>query len=144
MSESDRPASPLGPFKPADQARILVVEDSWPERNRLKVILQRAGYHVLEANDAEIGLEVARTFRPDIVISDWVMPGMGGLEFCKTLRQQEQSHAHFMMLTCREAIADCIACMDAGADDFQSKPLNTGELKARIRAALRRRNATVQ
>lgn len=118
---------------------ILVIDDSWPERARLKVTLQRMGHKVYEASDGLSGLEMSRAVRPDIIISDWVMPGMNGLELCHALQAENQQDAHFMMLTARQATADIVAGMNAGADDVHTKPMPTEELRARIQAVLRRR-----
>ncbi len=118
---------------------ILVVDDSWPERARLKVTLQRMGHKVYEACDGHSALEMSRAVRPDIIISDWVMPGMNGLDLCHALQADHHQNAHIMMLTGRQATADIIAGIDAGADDFHTKPIASDELRARIQAVLRRR-----
>lgn len=117
---------------------ILVVDDSWPERSRLKVTLQRMGHKVYEASDGLSGLEMSRAVRPDVIISDWMMPGMNGLELCHALQAESHQAAHIMMLTARQATADIIAGMNAGADDVHTKPMPTEELRARIQAVLRR------
>ncbi len=118
--------------------RILIAEDNWAERTRLKTILKRLGYDVVEALDGITGLEMFRAAQPDIVISDWIMPGADGLTFCKALQQDTESPPYFVMLTGRHAPADIVASLDAGADDFISKPVNHEELRARLDAASRR------
>lgn len=131
--------SPTSASGSSPHSIVLIVEDSWPERSRLKVMLQRMGHKVYEACDGRSGLEMCRAVKPDVIISDWVMPGMDGLDLCHALQQNNLSDAHIMMLTSRQATADAIASMDAGADDFQTKPIEAEELRARIQAALRRR-----
>ena len=118
---------------------ILVVDDSWPERSRLKVILQRMGHKVFEDSDGQSGLEMFRAVQPNIVISDWLMPGMSGLQLCHALQQEHAQDTHVMLLTSRQATADVVAGMNAGADDFQTKPIATEELCARLQAVIRRR-----
>jgi two-component system KDP operon response regulator KdpE len=116
--------------------RVLVVDDEPQIRRVMRTTLAAAGYEVLDARSGEEALERVREFRPDLVLLDINLPGMGGLAACRALRADTQ--AAIIMLTVREAEADKVAALDAGADDFVTKPFSTPELLARMRAALRR------
>ena len=116
--------------------RILVVDDDPQIRRVLKVTLTGQGYEVDDAKNGEAGLDKVRESRFDLVLLDMNMPGIGGLETCRALR--EQSEIAIIMLTVRDNEADTVAALDAGADDYVTKPFKTPELSARIRAALRR------
>lgn len=116
--------------------RILVVDDEPQIRRILRTTLTSAGYEIDDARSGEEALEKVREYRPDLILLDVNMPGMGGLAACKALRSGTASA--IIMLTVRNTEADKIAALDAGADDYVSKPFSTPELLARIRAALRR------
>jgi two-component system KDP operon response regulator KdpE len=116
--------------------RILVVDDEPQIRRILQITLAGAGYEVEEAKSGEEALEKIRKFRPDLVVLDLNMPGMGGLAACRAIRNS--TDIAIVMLTVRNAEADKVEALDAGADDFVTKPFSTPELLARIRAALRR------
>jgi DNA-binding response OmpR family regulator len=116
--------------------KILVVDD---ERNLVKLIrgyLEREGYEVHEALDGNAALEKARSVLPDVVILDWMLPGMDGMEVLRELRRS--SEAYVIMLTARTEEMDRIVGLSSGADDYMIKPFSPGELVARIRAMLRR------
>ncbi len=119
---------------------ILVVDDDPQIRRVMKVTLTGQGYEVDEARTGEDALEKLRGSRFDLVLLDMNMPGMGGLETCRAMR--EQSDIGIIMLTVRDNEADTVAALDAGADDYVTKPFKTPELSARIRAALRRTPST--
>jgi two-component system KDP operon response regulator KdpE len=102
----------------------------------MRETLTGAGYEVDDAKSGMEGLDKVRQFRPDLVILDINMPEMGGVEVCKAIRAD--SNIAIIMLTVRKAEADKVAALDAGADDFVTKPFSTPELLARVRAALRR------
>ncbi|MGH9472349.1 MAG: response regulator transcription factor [Terriglobales bacterium] len=116
--------------------RVLVVDDEPQIRRVMRTTLTAAGYEVLDARSGEEALERVREFRPDLVLLDINMPGMGGLAACRALRADTQ--AAIIVLTVRDAEADKVEALDAGADDFIQKPYSTPELLARMRAALRR------
>lgn len=116
--------------------RILVVDDEPQIRRTLRVTLVPQGYLVSEASTGEEALERMRDDRPDLVLLDLNMPGMGGLAACRSIRQS--SDAAIIVLTVRDAERDKVEVLDAGADDYVTKPFSTPELLARIRAALRR------
>jgi two-component system KDP operon response regulator KdpE len=122
--------------------RILVVDDEPQIRRIMRTTLTSAGYEVEDAKTGEEGLEKLREFRPDLVLLDMNMPGMGGLKTCRAIRSD--SSVAIIMLTIRNAEADKVGALDAGADDFVTKPFSTPELLARIRAALRRLPASPQ
>ncbi len=116
--------------------RILVVDDDPQIRRVLKVTLSGQGYEVDDAKNGEVALEKVRELRFDLVLLDMNMPGIDGLEACRAIR--EGSEIAIVMLTVRDNEADAVAALDAGADDYVTKPFGTPELLARIRAALRR------
>ena len=116
--------------------RILVVDDDPQIRRVMRVTLTGQGYEVDDAKSGEAALEKLRDERFDLVLLDMNMPGMGGLETCREIRGQ--SEIAVIMLTVRDSEADKVDALDAGADDYITKPYNPPELLARIRAALRR------
>jgi two-component system, OmpR family, KDP operon response regulator KdpE len=116
--------------------RILIVDDEPQIRRIMRETLITAGYEVDDARNGMEGLEKLRDFHPDLVLLDINMPEMGGVEVCKTIRCD--SSIAIIMLTVRKSDADKVAALDAGADDFVTKPFSTPELLARVRAALRR------
>ena len=117
-------------------ARIMIVEDDPQIRRVLRTALVAQGYEVVDARSGDEALEKVRDERVDLVILDMNMPGMDGLETCRTLRSS--SDISIIMLTVRDAESDKIEALDAGADDYMTKPFSSPELLARIRAALRR------
>lgn len=116
--------------------RILVIDDEPQIRRIMRTTLITAGYEVDDAKTAEEGLLKVREFRPDLVLLDINMPGMGGLAACRELRADQ--NVAIIMLTVHNTEAAKVEALDAGADDFVTKPFSTPELLARIRAALRR------
>lgn len=117
-------------------ANILVVDDEPQIRRVMRSTLSSQGYLITEAKSGEEALELTRKERPDLILLDVNMPGMGGLEACREIRRA--SDAPIIMLTVRNAERDKVAALDAGADDYVVKPFGIEELLARIRAALRR------
>jgi two-component system KDP operon response regulator KdpE len=116
--------------------RILVVDDDPQIRRVMRVTLTGEHYEIDEARGGDEALEKLRAGRFDLVLLDMNMPGMGGLECCRLIRAQ--SEIAIIMLTVRDSESDKVAALDAGADDYVTKPFNTPELLARIRAAFRR------
>jgi two-component system KDP operon response regulator KdpE len=116
--------------------RILVVDDDPQIRRVMRVTLTGQGYEVDDARSGDAALEKLREQRFDLVLLDMNMPGIGGLETCHSIRSQ--SDIAVIMLTVRDSDEDKVAALDAGADDYVTKPYNAPELLARIRAALRR------
>jgi len=118
------------------QGRILVVDDEPQIRRVLRSTLSAQGYEVFDARTGEDALLAIRAQRFDLVLLDMNMPGMGGLAACRELRSG--SEAAIIMLTVRNTEQDKVTALDAGADDYITKPFGLPELLARIRAALRR------
>jgi len=116
--------------------RILVVDDDPQIRRVMRVTLTGQGYEVDDARNGDSALEKVREQRFDLVLLDMNMPGMSGLETCRAIRSQ--SEIGIIMLTVRDTESDKVEALDAGADDYITKPYNPPELLARIRAALRR------
>jgi two-component system KDP operon response regulator KdpE len=116
--------------------RILVVDDDPQIRRVLKVTLTGQGYEVDDAKNGDAAFEKLREARFDLVLLDMNMPGTSGLDACRAIR--EQSEIAIIMLTVRDNETDKVEALDAGADDYVTKPFTTPELSARIRAALRR------
>jgi two-component system, OmpR family, KDP operon response regulator KdpE len=116
--------------------RILVVDDEPQIRRVMRTTLTGAGYEVDDSKTAEDGLMKIREFRPDLVLLDINLPGMGGLAACRLIRADQ--NIAIIMLTVHNTEAAKVEALDAGADDFVTKPFSTPELLARIRAALRR------
>ncbi|NLE51055.1 MAG: response regulator transcription factor [Chloroflexi bacterium] len=116
--------------------RILLIEDEEGIADFVKRGLIYEGYRVDVAYDGQQGLEMARDTPPDLVILDWMLPGLDGLEVCKRLRAA--SDVPILMLTAKEDVQDRVQGLDAGADDYLVKPFAFDELVARIRALFRR------
>jgi two-component system KDP operon response regulator KdpE len=116
--------------------RILVVDDDPQIRRVLKVTLAGQGFEVDDARNGEVALEKLRDTRFDLLLLDINMPGMNGLEVCRAIRAS--SEVAIIMLTVRDDEADTVEALDAGSDDYVTKPFKPSELSARIRAALRR------
>jgi len=116
--------------------RILVIEDDPAILKLLRRGLAYEGYLVDTATDGRSGLLMARDNHPDLVVLDWMLPGMDGLEVCHRLRTGGE--VPILMLTAKDTVQDRIEGLDAGADDYLVKPFNLDELLARIRALLRR------
>jgi two-component system KDP operon response regulator KdpE len=114
----------------------LVIDDEPQIRRVMRTTLIGAGYEIEDAKSGEEGVELMGKFHPDLVLLDMNMPGMGGLAACKSIRADR--NVAIIMLTVRDSEEDKVAALDAGADDFITKPFSTPELLARIRAALRR------
>jgi len=115
---------------------ILVVDDEPQITRVLRTSLNAQGYEIRAANDGETALEMAKDFAPDLVITDLAMPRMNGVELCRRIRQTSQ--VPIIVLSVRGEERSKIEALDSGADDYVTKPFSTGELLARIRAALRR------
>lgn len=119
----------------SDGPNVLVIDDEVQIRRFLRISLEANQYHVREAFTGQEGLEQAALQRPDIVILDLGLPDLDGLEVLKRLR--EWSRVPVIVLSVRDADSDKIAMLDAGADDYLTKPFSVGELLARVRVALR-------
>lgn len=120
--------------------RVLVVEDDSSIARLVQLELEHEGAEVRVAHDGEAGLAAAREFGPEAVILDVMLPGMDGVAVLRELRSSgaREGNVPIIMLTARDAPADKIHSLDRGADDYLTKPFDTGELLARLRALLRR------
>lgn len=118
-------------------SHILVVEDEVKLAHFIELELKYEGYLVTVTNDGLAGLTSAREFQPALILLDWMLPGISGLEICRRLRQSGDK-VPIILLTAKDEISDRVAGLDAGADDYLVKPFSLEELLARVRAHLRR------
>jgi two-component system phosphate regulon response regulator PhoB len=119
---------------------ILVVEDELAIQELISLNLKRAGHMVLCADNAEQAQKMVNNVLPDLVLLDWMLPDMSGIDFARKLRREERTKSiPIIMLTARVQESDKIAGLEAGADDYITKPFSPRELLARIKAVLRRR-----
>jgi two-component system alkaline phosphatase synthesis response regulator PhoP len=116
--------------------RVLVVDDDKKTVELVKLYLTRDGYRVIIAYDGNEALRLAREKRPDLIVLDLMLPGIDGLEVCRTLRSE--SDVPIIMLTARVSDEDKLIGLDLGADDYVTKPFSPRELAARVRTILRR------
>jgi two-component system KDP operon response regulator KdpE len=119
-----------------DHRRILLVDDEPQITRVLRTSLNAHGYDLRVANDGETALEIAKDWAPDLMITDLSMPNMDGLELCRRFRAK--SHAPIIVLSVKGEERTKVQALDAGADDYVTKPFGIGELLARVRATLRR------
>lgn len=118
---------------------VLIVEDETALTTLLRYNLEREGYRVFEARDGEEALIVADEAKPDVVILDWMLPHLSGIEVCRRLRgRMDMRNVPIIMLTARGEESDRIRGLDTGADDYITKPFSMTELLARLRAVMRR------
>ena len=120
--------------------RILVIEDETKIADFLRRGLTYEGFHVDLAADGETGLKAARDNPPDLVVLDWMLPGLDGLEVCRRLRAG--GAIPILMLTAKAEVANRVIGLNSGADDYMVKPFDFEELLARVRALLRRSRTT--
>jgi two-component system phosphate regulon response regulator PhoB len=125
--------------KPMPKTKVLIVEDEEAISTLLDYNLSREDFEPRIAKDGEDALLKVSEFHPDIVILDWMLPKISGLEVCRRLRQDNETrNVPIIMLTARSEEADRIRGLETGADDYLTKPFSTAELMARVRAVLRR------
>lgn len=118
--------------------KILLIDDDPTMRLILKKTLESVGYDVSVANNGHTGLMLAKEIQPALILCDWMMPIMDGLEVCRHVKADPNlATAFFILLTARDQVEDKIKGLDTGADDFVSKPIDMNELKARVRAGIR-------
>ncbi|MFN3680213.1 PP2C family protein-serine/threonine phosphatase [Thermosynechococcus sp.] len=118
--------------------QILVIDDDPTTRLLLRKTLKALGYEVAVASHGREGIAIATAEKPALIICDWMMPEVDGLEVCRQIKQdQELSRSFFVLLTAKGEVEDRIQGLDAGADEFLSKPIDPNELRARIQAGLR-------
>ena len=116
--------------------RILVVEDEENIVNLVRAYLEREGFMVKTAADGRMALQQARAVQPHLIVLDLMLPGLGGLDVCRRLRQE--SDVYIIMLTAKSEEADRVVGLELGADDYLTKPFSPRELVARVKAVLRR------
>jgi len=125
-------------------ATILVVEDEPAIQELISYGLRQAGHETFCAGDAEQAMKIVNDVLPDLVLLDWMLPGMSGIEFAKMLRQVPRTkNIPIIMLTARTEESDKVSGLEVGADDYITKPFSPRELVARIKAVLRRRSPEV-
>jgi two-component system response regulator RegX3 len=117
--------------------RVLLVDDEQDIAEPVTYALERGGFQVTSTGDGPTALDVARRELFDVVVLDIMLPGMSGIDICRTLR--EESDVPIVMLTARDSEVDRVLGLELGADDYVTKPFSTAELVSRIRAILRRR-----
>ena len=126
-------------MKGSSEPAVLIVEDEAALATLLRYNLEREGYRVFEAGDGEEALLVADETQPDLVILDWMLPQLSGIEVCRRMRTRGHlRNTPIIMLTARGEEPDRIRGLDTGADDYIVKPFSMSELLARIRAVMRR------
>ncbi|WP_349255162.1 response regulator transcription factor [Sporomusa sp.] len=119
--------------------KILIVDDELNIRELIKFNLEKAGYKVLEADDGQVAVNIAKTNRPDLVVLDLMLPGIDGLEVCRMIKNSRETAAiPIIMLTAKNEEIDKVIGLELGADDYLTKPFSPRELLARIKAVLRR------
>lgn len=117
---------------------ILIIDDDRSIQMFLKRILEKQGYQVITANTGEEGILKTIDSPPALIICDWIMPGLSGIEVCNAIKKDPKLFTtFFILLTSLDSVADRVKGLDAGADDFISKPIEQNELQARVRAGLR-------
>ncbi len=120
------------------QDNILIVEDDIDTRFILERLLKKNQYNVLTANNGSEALQVLETFEPKVIVADWTMPVMDGVQLCHSIKQSERwKSIYFILLTARSSLKDRVTGLDFGADDFLVKPVENQELFARIRSGIR-------
>ena len=119
--------------------KILIVEDEKDIRDLIIYALEAKGYETISADDGEKALKMLKENKPDLVILDWMLPSVSGLEICRNIRRDENiKNIPIIMLTAKITEDDKILGLDSGADDYVTKPFSTAELASRVKAILRR------
>jgi sigma-B regulation protein RsbU (phosphoserine phosphatase) len=125
-------------MRPPGEIKVLVVEDDPFFQRVLQKRIAIDGYQVMVASDGREGMKAIVTFEPDLVISDWMMPQVDGLELCQSVKTGlRESAPYFILLTAKGEINDRLLGLETGADDYLVKPCDQSELMARVRAGLR-------
>ena len=119
--------------------KILVVDDESSIRELIKYNLEKEGFRIVESGDGQQAVQLAKNSKPDLVVLDLMLPGMDGLEICRTLKSQRETTAiPIIMVTAKNEEIDKIIGLELGADDYLTKPFSPRELVARVKAVLRR------
>src|SRR5687767_7468542 len=124
----------------AGVATILVVEDEAEIQELIAYNLEKAGHEAVRATNAEQALDIVREALPHLIVIDWMLPGMNGIDLARSLKSNRRTEAiPLIMVTARGAEQDKLAGLEIGADDYMTKPFSPAELNARVKAVLRRR-----
>ncbi|MGD8484433.1 MAG: phosphate regulon transcriptional regulator PhoB [Thioalkalispiraceae bacterium] len=122
-----------------NQATVLIIDDEYAIRDMVMMALEKEGFRCLEASDAHKAEAIIKENKPDILLLDWMMPGLSGVDFTRKLRRHEETqHLPIIMLTAKTEEEDLIKGLESGADDYITKPFSPRALIARIHALLRR------
>lgn len=119
-------------------AHILIVDDEVSIRDMVRMALELDGFKVSDASNAHAAIKLLEDINPDLILLDWMMPGISGIDFAGRLRRDGNSQVGIIMLTAKDNEEDMIRGLDVGADDYVKKPFSTKELISRINAVLRR------
>lgn len=121
--------------------KILIVEDEEDSRFIYERLLTKNGYTIKSVNNGEEALDVISEFKPSIILADWTMPKLNGIELCNIIKSKEEFKLiYFILLTARTSLKDRVEGLDTGADDYLVKPIDNQELVARIRSGIRINN----
>lgn len=138
MQPSNRPLPAASNAPDALRRRVLLVEDSAAQRRLLAILLERQGYDVFEADRGDAALKTCRNLQPDLVLADWLLVDMTGIDLCRRFRElPRENYGYFVLLTSNSADNDIVAAIQAGADDFLAKPVAAQELMGRVSAGER-------
>ena len=119
--------------------KILIVEDEKDIRNLIIYALEGKGYQTISADDGEKAIKMLKENKPDLIILDWMLPSVSGLEICRSIRRDiNTKNIPIIMLTAKITEEDKVLGLDSGADDYITKPFSTAELNSRVKAILRR------
>lgn len=122
----------------SDKDKILVVEDERDTRFILEKLLTKNNFEVMTSNNGQEALQLLETFEPKVILADWTMPIMDGLELCNNIKRNEKlKMIYYIILTARTSLRDRVTGLDVGADDFLMKPIENQELVARIKSGIR-------
>ncbi|MBI1931827.1 MAG: response regulator [Ignavibacteriales bacterium] len=125
----------------AEKNKILIVEDEEDSRFIYERLLVKNGYEIKSVNNGEEALEIIGDFKPSIILADWTMPKLNGIELCNIIKSKEEYKLiYFILLTARTSLKDRVEGLDTGADDYLVKPIDNQELVARIRSGIRIHN----
>ena len=121
--------------------KILIVEDEEDSRFIYERLLSKSGYNIKTAENGDDALKIIDEFKPKVILADWTMPKLNGVELCNILKNNEEYKLiYFILLTARTSLKDRVEGLDTGADDYLVKPIDNQELVARIRSGLRIHN----
>ena len=121
--------------------KILIVEDEEDSRFIYERLLTKSGYNIKTAENGDEALAIIDEFKPKVILADWTMPKLNGVELCNIIKQKDEYKLiYFILLTARTSLKDRVEGLDTGADDYLVKPIDNQELEARIRSGLRIHN----